>query len=494
VWFIDGSTTKAIGRITPAGAITEFSAGLSSMSQPNDLTLGPDGNLWFTDQGNTKAIGRVTPAGTITEYTAGLAMNSFPNDITAGADGNVWFTDDGSPAAIGRVTPAGAITEFTAGLQTGSEPDSLTAGPDGNVWFADQYAAQRAVGRITPAGTITEFTAGLTTGVPDDITAGLDGNLWVPQEADSPTPASVDRITPAGVITNFSAGLNSGGGGDGDTIVTGPDGNLWFNDLGTPKAIARVSLQIPPTAVTGATSGVTSSTATVAGSVNPLGSATTVTFQYGTSPALGSTAAGGSLAASGSPSAVSASLTGLPPSTVVYYRAVAGNVGGTTLGSVQTFTTAQAPPPPPLPLTLRSQKITAKFGNQQITLTTASTLACIAKSNALSVTLSSATIRNFHGLRLRFASAAFYLDRGVRHTRKETKHVRGGKKRKVTVIFTANAVRRHVPVTLSLRLRGLSSRTHTLKVTLSYRTSETEHGHKRTASVTKSLTAKFRVC
>jgi hypothetical protein len=48
-------------------------------------------------------------------------------------------------------------------------------------------------------------------------------------------------------------------GGDRDTIVTGPDGNRWINDLGTPKAVARISLQIPPTVITGAAGGVTSS-------------------------------------------------------------------------------------------------------------------------------------------------------------------------------------------------------------------------------------------
>jgi hypothetical protein len=394
----------------------------------------------------------------------------------------VWFIDGGMTKAIGRITLAGVITEFSAGLDAASLPNDLTLGPGGNLWF-------------------TEFTAGLTTGVPDDITAGLDGNLWVPQEADSPTSASVDRITPAGVIPNFTAGLDSGGGGDGDTIVTGPDGNLWFNDLGDPKAIARILLQIPPTAVTGAAGAVTSSSATVAGSVNPRGSATTVTFQYGTSPALGSTSAAGSLAASGSPSAVSASLTGLPAGTVVYYRAVGSNVGGTTVGSVQTLTTTQAPSPlpspspSPLPSPPSGRSATAKFGNQQITLTTPSLLTCTASSQTLSVTLSSAAIRNAHGAQLRFANVAFYRDRGVRHTRKETKHGRGGKKKKVTVtVFTSNAVKRHVPVTLSLPLKGLRSGTHTLKVTLSYRTSETKRGHKRTVTVTKSLTATFRVC
>ena len=485
VWFINGGSTEAIGRITPAGTITEFTAGLNSSSQPNDLTLGPDGNLWFTDQGNTKAIGRVTPAGGIIEYSSGLdPMNSFPNHITAGADGNVWFTDDGVPA-IGRVTPAGAITEFTMGLQTGSQPDSLTAGPDGNVWFADQYAGQRAIGRVTPTGTITEFAAGLTTGLPDDITVGADGNLWVPQESDPPTSQSVDRITPAGTVTNLSAGLNSTGGADGDTIVTGPDGNLWFNDGGSTKAIARILLQIPPTATTGVVLGVTSSAATVAGAVDPLGSATTVAFQYGSTRALGSTSAAGSLPASGSPSAVSAVLSGLPAGALVYYRVVASNPSGTTVGSVRTLTTALSP--------IRTS--TAIVGDQRATLSTPSPLACTASSAALAVTLRSSSIRKSRGARLRFANASFYLDHGVRHTRKVTRRSRTGRKSRVTVsYFTANAVARHLPVTLELRLRGLRSGAHTLRVTVAYLRTRIGHGHRRPVTVSVTFKVKIRVC
>lgn len=45
MWFTEeGSANNAIGRITPAGVITEFTVGLNPMSDPNNLTVGPDGN------------------------------------------------------------------------------------------------------------------------------------------------------------------------------------------------------------------------------------------------------------------------------------------------------------------------------------------------------------------------------------------------------------------------------------------------------------------
>lgn len=104
-----------------------------------------------------------TPPGTITEYSAGLNTGSEPNNIVSGPDGNVWFVDLGSIPAIGRLTPSGTITEFSTGLILPKEQRlccGIVSGPDGNLWFADRWAA--AIGRITPSGVITEFPTGLS--------------------------------------------------------------------------------------------------------------------------------------------------------------------------------------------------------------------------------------------------------------------------------------------------------------------------------------------
>ena len=501
VWFVDTGTMKAVGRITPSGKITEFGTanGLDSNSQINDITAGPDGNLWFTDQGDPKAIGRVatagTAAGTIKEFVGDLdPIDSFPDEITAGADGNVWFTDSNEPA-LGRTTPRGVTTEFKTVLQPNADPDTITTGPDGNIWFADQYANQREIGRVTPAGTITEFDTGLNTKLPDDLTVGADGNVWVAQSDMAPLSLSVARVSPAGVISEFSNSAITSPGSDTDQIVAGPDGNLWFtddfNDSGmTGGAIGKVSLQIPPTASTSAASDVTGTTAKVSGSVNPLGTATTVTFDYGTTSNLGAKMTAETLAASGSPSTVTGTLSTLAARTVIYYRVVATSAFGTATGAVQTFTTGAAAPPGS-----STRSTTATFGNQQITLTTPSLTSCTAKTTSLGVRLSSTAIRHSRATKLHFVTAAFYLDKGVRHVRKRTTRLRNGKRTTVkTIVYTANAVAHHVPVKLRLRLAGLRSGSHTLKVRLTYRETVTKHRHQRTVTVTRTLTAKFRVC
>ena len=79
---------------------------------PYGIALGPDGNLWFAQESSHPAIGRITPAGRITEFADGLNRGSLPFEITVGPDGAMWFTDQGSTPAIGRITMDGRITEF----------------------------------------------------------------------------------------------------------------------------------------------------------------------------------------------------------------------------------------------------------------------------------------------------------------------------------------------------------------------------------------------
>src|SRR5882757_2016183 len=71
--------------------ITEFRLPTAD-STPEGITAGPDGNLWFAEQAGR--IGRITPAGVVTEFSNGITADSRPFAITAGPDGNLWFTED----------------------------------------------------------------------------------------------------------------------------------------------------------------------------------------------------------------------------------------------------------------------------------------------------------------------------------------------------------------------------------------------------------------
>lgn len=99
----------------------------------------------------------------------------------------------------------------------------------------------------------------------------------------------------------------------------------------------------PPIVTTGAASAVANTTATVAGTVDPSGSATTYSFEYGTTTAYGQQSAPASAGADGAAKPVTAALIGLAPGTTYHFRITADNGGGPTPGTDATFTTTGAP-------------------------------------------------------------------------------------------------------------------------------------------------------
>ncbi len=153
----------------------------------------------------------------------------------------------------------------------------------------------------------------------------------------------IGKITASGTITESSAGLPAGTAPAG--IATGPDGNLWFTDEGA-RAIGQLAFRSPAVS-TGAASGVTASGASVAGTVNPLGgTVSAINVEYGPTTAYGSTVAGtpATLPPGGVPVAVSATIGGLLPETLIHYRVVATNGIGPSSGLDQTFTTQSVTP------------------------------------------------------------------------------------------------------------------------------------------------------
>lgn len=97
----------------------------------------------------------------------------------------------------------------------------------------------------------------------------------------------------------------------------------------------------PPAAATAGATGVTATSATLNGSVDRDGQATTYQFDYGTTTGYGRALDAKAVAAGSGTSAVSESarLTALQPGTTYHYRIKATNATGSAYGSDQTFTT-----------------------------------------------------------------------------------------------------------------------------------------------------------
>jgi len=157
--------------------------------RPASIVVGPDG-MWFTESGASR-IGRITPAGAITE----IAIPGRPaTAIGTGSDGNIWFTNAqdalpnpscngcSPPSQIGRITRSGAVVVYP---MPGLPATAIVTGPGGALWFggAAEGSAQGggSIGRIdpnapNPGATIQRFPMG---SAPGNMVYGRDGNLWV---------------------------------------------------------------------------------------------------------------------------------------------------------------------------------------------------------------------------------------------------------------------------------------------------------------------------
>jgi hypothetical protein len=103
----------------------------------------------------------------------------------------------------------------------------------------------------------------------------------------------------------------------------------------------------PPVATTGAAQAITQTGATLTGTVDRNGGATTYHFEYGTSAAYGLTTTETALPADGAdPVAVKVPITGLTRDTIYHFRLVATNPAGLSRGADRTLHTATGPLPP----------------------------------------------------------------------------------------------------------------------------------------------------
>ncbi|HKM55017.1 MAG TPA: SMP-30/gluconolactonase/LRE family protein, partial [Isosphaeraceae bacterium] len=122
VWFTEFGANR-IGVIHTDTSVIN-SVALPAGSEPDGITVGPDGNIWFTEFGANR-IGVYHPNTNVVNTIALPAGGTEPVGITVGPDGNLWFTEFGSNR-IGMINPVtSAITDFQ--LAAGSEPEGITA-------------------------------------------------------------------------------------------------------------------------------------------------------------------------------------------------------------------------------------------------------------------------------------------------------------------------------------------------------------------------------
>jgi len=253
----------------------------------------------------------------------------------------------GSAPALEGVSCASA-TECIAVGQYASSGEKVLA----ERWNGTSWSLQTIT---NPEGFSTAYLAGVScTSSLSCIAVGYTGEIvnhtetvktlgerWngVKWEAQSPLnveSGSTIRSSLTGVSCKSSTECNTVGSNEPSTGVNVPLAEGYFKSP-------------PPTVTTKAASAITESGATLNGSVNPNGTATTYFFEYGPTTSYGTNTAEVSAGSGTTVVEVSKAIAGLEAGTRYHYRIVASNGGGTTKGEDQTFVpgwTLHLPPNP----------------------------------------------------------------------------------------------------------------------------------------------------
>lgn len=148
--------------------------------------------------------------------------------------------------------------------------------------------------------------------------------------------------------TNSQTGAERWGDYAGMSVDPANDRTFWFTTEyigsgGSRKTkIASFQFGNPPTVTTLAATSVSATAATLNGSVNPNGVATTWYFQWGTTASYTSSSTVTSAGSGSASVSVNTPISGLAIATTYHYRLVGVNSDGTTYGSDMTFTTSGA--------------------------------------------------------------------------------------------------------------------------------------------------------
>lgn len=220
VWLVAGdSGTPSLVAADRAGAMQTVTLGAGE--PPSAITGGPDGNVWYARAG---AIGRVTPAGEVTEFPAPGIQ---PTGIVTGPDGALWFPGEtGAGAFIGRITTGGSMSFGGLAGAGVTETHGITVGTDRALWIA----AGARLARVSPDGGISSVAAGSGRRADGGVTTASDGSLWY-----SSRSGGVGRVSSSGSVSVFSLTASA------TDIVRGPGSSvLWAT---TGLGVFRISSQ-----------------------------------------------------------------------------------------------------------------------------------------------------------------------------------------------------------------------------------------------------------
>src|SRR6478672_6764163 len=224
-------------------------------------------------------------------------------------------------------TPAPTPTSTPTPAPTPTPSSTPTPAPVVTTNSATKVAAFSASlnGSVNPRGatTMVNFQYGLTTAYGSNT----------PMQTQNGNTVRAVSASVAGLLANRTYHFR---------IVAHNNGGTSF---GPDRTFTTLTATGPPVLTTNPATLVASFSATLNGSVNPHGLTTTVSFQYGTTIAYGSTTPMQTQTGNTYRN-IAANISGLSANTLYHFRIAATNSAGTRFGSDRTFTTLRVTGPP----------------------------------------------------------------------------------------------------------------------------------------------------
>ena len=186
----------------------------------------------------------------------------------------------------------------------------------------------------SPTSSATYTTASNTIslgGSASDSGSGISSVTWSSDKGGSGTASGTATWSISGITLS-----------SGNNVITVSATDAAGN---TGKATITVSYGAIPTAVTGTSSGVTSNSATLGGTVNANHLSTSAWFEYGTNSGVYGSKSATQAVSGSSDTVTSVSVSGLSSGKTYYYRIAAQNSAGTTYGTEKSFTTLDTTAP-----------------------------------------------------------------------------------------------------------------------------------------------------
>jgi len=327
-------------------------SGKGEFKSPKGIVIDSSGNLWVVDSGNNRVQKLNSKGEWICEFGkegSGEAELKSPTGIALDSSDRPFIADTGNDRIQKLNSKCEHLSTFGKKGSANGElkaPEGILSDAKSRLWVVDtgNNRTQRFTGSF---GFVSKFgEAGTGNGhfeSPVGIAADFQERLWV---ADSGN----DRAQKFDINGEYLDKVGAEGTGPGQlikpTAVVAPaPQKLLILDSGNDRVESWTVKAEPPTTATNTATAVKATSATVRGTITPLGLATTYWFEYGETTSYGTkipvtpeSVGSGLVGVS-----VEKTITGLKEGTKYHFRVVAESSAGTSAGIDRTFTTLKLP-------------------------------------------------------------------------------------------------------------------------------------------------------